>query len=244
MQWPFLRSSVGPAVLEFRRMPGSCPECRCFTSTARRCSLSQRIGLHHNGSAHQIFLIVCLVAFVSSFVVQTAFQFLGGEKSVWGGNPGWQREIAFWNVGAAIIVFSHASPWRSTPCYCSRRGLYRSVLIAGHQPSFCFHLQSKGAIPLASARAQLYRADLRRLGSPGVAPAQAMMSNDGKRLAARTCCGCRHRLRSPCAQQRHQCGDTSCMGETTSMGDGTSMRATSSGPTHGVVPGPAEGRSP
>ena len=53
----------------------------------------------------RIFLIVCLIAFVSSFVVQTAFQFLGGEKSVWGGNPGWQREIAFWNVGAAIIVF-------------------------------------------------------------------------------------------------------------------------------------------
>jgi hypothetical protein len=53
----------------------------------------------------RIFLIVCLIAFISSFVVQTAFQFLGSEKSVWGGNPGWQREIAFWNVGAAIIVF-------------------------------------------------------------------------------------------------------------------------------------------
>ena len=38
-------------------------------------------------------------------LVQTVFQFLGAEKSVWGGNPGWQREIAFWNVGAAIIVF-------------------------------------------------------------------------------------------------------------------------------------------
>ena len=53
----------------------------------------------------RIFLIICLVAFCSSFVVQTAFQFLGAERSVWGGNPGWQREIAFWNVGAAIIVF-------------------------------------------------------------------------------------------------------------------------------------------
>lgn len=51
------------------------------------------------------FLIVCLAAFCASFVVQTAFQFLGAEKSVWGGNPGWQREIAFWNVGAAVIVF-------------------------------------------------------------------------------------------------------------------------------------------
>lgn len=53
----------------------------------------------------RIFLIICLVAFCSSFVVQTVFQFLGAEKSVWGGNPGWQREIAFWNVGCAIIVF-------------------------------------------------------------------------------------------------------------------------------------------
>jgi len=53
----------------------------------------------------RIFLVICLVAFCSSFVVQTAFQFLGAERSVWGGNSGWQREIAFWNVGAAIIVF-------------------------------------------------------------------------------------------------------------------------------------------
>lgn len=53
----------------------------------------------------RIFLIICLAAFVSSFIVQTAFQSLGAERSVWGGNPGWQREIAFWNVGAAIIVF-------------------------------------------------------------------------------------------------------------------------------------------
>src|SRR3954447_22719477 len=53
----------------------------------------------------KIFLIISLVAFCSAFIVQTAFQFLGAERSVWGGNPGWQREIAFWNVGAAIIVF-------------------------------------------------------------------------------------------------------------------------------------------
>jgi len=52
----------------------------------------------------RVFLIVCLVAFVAAFLVQTVFQFLGAERSVWGSNPGWQREIAFWNVGAAIIV--------------------------------------------------------------------------------------------------------------------------------------------
>ena len=53
----------------------------------------------------RIFLVLCLVAFCSSFLVQTVFQFLGAEKSVWGGNPGWQREIAFWNAGLAVIVF-------------------------------------------------------------------------------------------------------------------------------------------
>jgi hypothetical protein len=54
----------------------------------------------------QTFLIICLVAFCSAFVVQTVFQSLwGAELSVWGGNPGWQREIAFWNIGCAIIVF-------------------------------------------------------------------------------------------------------------------------------------------
>ena len=65
----------------------------------------------------KIFLIICFVAFCSAFVVQTAFQFLGAERSVWGGNPGWQREIAFailtgfaatldalYTVAAAMIV--------------------------------------------------------------------------------------------------------------------------------------------
>lgn len=51
------------------------------------------------------FLVVVLIAFCSSFIVQTAFQHLGADDSVWGGNPGWQREIAFWNVGVAVMVF-------------------------------------------------------------------------------------------------------------------------------------------
>ena len=53
----------------------------------------------------RVFLIICLVAFAAAFVAQTVFQVLGAQKSVWGGNAGWQREIAFWNVGAAVIVF-------------------------------------------------------------------------------------------------------------------------------------------
>ena len=52
----------------------------------------------------RLFLIVCFFAFTASFIVQMLFQNLGAEKSVWGGNAGWQREIAFWNVGLAVIV--------------------------------------------------------------------------------------------------------------------------------------------
>lgn len=84
-----------------RKSGGALSACRASAVAARRVST--------NGAAvdrrTRIFLIICLVAFCSSFLVQTAFQFLGAEKSVWGGNPGWQREIAFWNVGAAVTVF-------------------------------------------------------------------------------------------------------------------------------------------
>lgn len=54
----------------------------------------------------RVFLIVCLVAFASAFVMQGVFQYMGAEKSVWGGNPGWQREIAFWNVGLIVILLA------------------------------------------------------------------------------------------------------------------------------------------
>lgn len=54
----------------------------------------------------RIFLIVCLFAFFSAFVVQGVFQYMGAEKSVWGGNAGWQREIAFWNVGLIVILLA------------------------------------------------------------------------------------------------------------------------------------------
>lgn len=52
----------------------------------------------------RVFLIVCASAFGSSFVIQTIFQkIVAGDMSTWGGNPGWQREIALWNVGCAIV---------------------------------------------------------------------------------------------------------------------------------------------
>ncbi len=52
----------------------------------------------------RIYLIVCLASFCAAFLVQTVFQFLGATRSHWGGNPGWQREIAFWNVFALLVV--------------------------------------------------------------------------------------------------------------------------------------------
>jgi hypothetical protein len=52
----------------------------------------------------KIFLIISFLAFLASFVVQVVFQSLGA-KSDWGVSPGWQREIAFWNVALAVIVF-------------------------------------------------------------------------------------------------------------------------------------------
>jgi KinB signaling pathway activation protein len=52
----------------------------------------------------RVYLIVCLISFIAAFIVQTAFQSLGAHRSDWGGNSGWQREIAFWNVFASWIV--------------------------------------------------------------------------------------------------------------------------------------------
>jgi KinB signaling pathway activation protein len=52
----------------------------------------------------RIFLIICLVSFTAAFIVQSVFQSLGAQRSHWGGNPGWQREIAFWNICAIVIA--------------------------------------------------------------------------------------------------------------------------------------------
>jgi hypothetical protein len=52
----------------------------------------------------RIYLVVCLFSFAAAFFVQTVFQTLGASRSQWGGNPGWQREIAFWNLFAVAVV--------------------------------------------------------------------------------------------------------------------------------------------
>ena len=52
----------------------------------------------------RIFLLVCLGSFIAAFLVQTVFQSLGANRSYWGGNSGWQREIAFWNIFAVTVL--------------------------------------------------------------------------------------------------------------------------------------------
>ncbi|MBN8490490.1 MAG: hypothetical protein J0M00_03555 [Burkholderiales bacterium] len=64
-------------------------------SYSRRESVPRRL---------RIYLIVCAVSFAIAFLVQTVFQSLGANRSFWGGNPGWQREIAFWNLFALVVI--------------------------------------------------------------------------------------------------------------------------------------------
>jgi hypothetical protein len=52
----------------------------------------------------RVYLLVCLGSFVAAFIVQTVFQSLGENRSHWGGSPGWQREIAFWNIFAITVL--------------------------------------------------------------------------------------------------------------------------------------------
>lgn len=53
----------------------------------------------------RVFLIVCFCAFMSSLVIQTVFQkIVAGDMSTWGWNPGWQWEIASWNIGCGIVA--------------------------------------------------------------------------------------------------------------------------------------------
>ena len=95
----------------------------------------------------KVFLIICLVAFLSAFLVQTVFQFLGAGRSVWGGNPGWQREIAVWNVGAAIIVFLTLRLNEQRPAMAVATGCTVLFFLLGTNHLFAF---------LANPRAQFH----------------------------------------------------------------------------------------
>ena len=52
----------------------------------------------------QIYLIVCLIAFIAASFSQLFLPYFVASNSVWVFADGWQREIAFWNIGIIITI--------------------------------------------------------------------------------------------------------------------------------------------
>ncbi len=50
------------------------------------------------------YLAVVLVALAIAFVEQAVLPGFVSRHTAWGLAPGWQREIAFWNVGLAVAI--------------------------------------------------------------------------------------------------------------------------------------------
>ena len=50
------------------------------------------------------YLVLWFLGALISFVLQFFFPAVLSEQTVWGLTPGWQREIAFWNLGMAFIL--------------------------------------------------------------------------------------------------------------------------------------------
>ena len=86
----------------------------------------------------RIFLIVCIVSFAAAFVVQTIFQSLGAQRSHWGGNPGWQREIAFWNVFAIVIAARAVQLNQTAIAVAAGQGFTVVFLLLGTNHLFAF----------------------------------------------------------------------------------------------------------
>ncbi|MCL4424671.1 MAG: hypothetical protein M1598_06960 [Actinobacteria bacterium] len=51
----------------------------------------------------RVYLIIAVVAFSAAFIVQ-AFLPQVGSATIWGVALGWQREIAFWNIGMLVVI--------------------------------------------------------------------------------------------------------------------------------------------
>lgn len=51
-----------------------------------------------------VYLLVVLLALVIAFIEQAFLPRVLSRGSDWGFTPGWQREIAFWNVGLAVVI--------------------------------------------------------------------------------------------------------------------------------------------
>ncbi len=53
---------------------------------------------------HQIYLIVCLFAFIYASINQLFLPLFVANNSAWVFADGWQREIGIWNIGIIILI--------------------------------------------------------------------------------------------------------------------------------------------
>lgn len=52
----------------------------------------------------RVLVILWMLGFLVSFVIQTVFQSQFAAATLWGENRGWQNEIAIWNVGMFLVL--------------------------------------------------------------------------------------------------------------------------------------------
>lgn len=60
-----------------------------------------------------VYLAMVLVGLGIAFVEQAFLQGFISRNTAWGLAPGWQREIAFWNVGLGVLIA--AALWARDP---------------------------------------------------------------------------------------------------------------------------------
>lgn len=51
-----------------------------------------------------VYLVAVLVALGVAFIEQALLPRFISRHTAWGLAPGWQREIAFWNIGLAVVI--------------------------------------------------------------------------------------------------------------------------------------------
>ncbi len=66
------------------------------------------------------FVSLFIVGNVLAAIDQTMFQALAASTMIWGRNVGWQTEIAFWNIGMALVL---------SGVLISNKGVERNVII-------------------------------------------------------------------------------------------------------------------
>jgi hypothetical protein len=64
-----------------------------------------------------VYLATVLVGLVISFVEQAFLPRFVSKHTAWGLAPGWQREIAFWNVALAVVIAGGL--WSKDPSFVS-----------------------------------------------------------------------------------------------------------------------------